>query len=252
MLIRHCRHTKMDLQLWDEMDEADCLTQINLVRLSRSMKAIREFSEQGPCYCGVSWGKDSVVVAHLCRLVNPKIPLIHLRPTNHNPDCDLVRDEYFAKFRGQEYHEHIVDYGDIHTRNLPDDEHDKLTDDIWYASIREVARKHGERYITGIRAAESGTRKMRCLIWNENTPNASAPIAWWTTQDVFSYLSQWSLPVHPAYACLGGGRWQRDNLRVAEIGDSRGRGMGRGDWELEYYGEELRRIQCQKSTENGT
>ena len=71
-----------------------------------------------------------------------------------------------------------------------------------------------------------------------------APISAWRESDVFSYLAKNKLPVHPAYAMLGGGRWPRHRLRVAEIGDTHGTGGGRREWEQEYYGDVLRRLQC--------
>jgi phosphoadenosine phosphosulfate reductase len=97
----------------------------------------------------------------------------------------------------------------------------------------------------GIRADESSGRRIRTLRWGLNSPNGSAPIAKWSTQDVFSYLAVNDLPVHPAYAMLGGGRWPRERLRVAEIGDSHGTGGGRREWEMEYYGDVLRRIEAE-------
>jgi phosphoadenosine phosphosulfate reductase len=41
---------------------------------------------------------------------------------------------------------------------------------------------------------------------------------------------------------LGGGRWDRNYIRVAEIGDIHGNGIGRTEWESEYYNDEIRRL----------
>jgi phosphoadenosine phosphosulfate reductase len=177
-------------------------------------------------------------------VIAPSVPLAHLRPTNHNPDCDAVRDDYFTRFPGQSYHEVLVDYGSLHAQHLPDSELDRETDRAWYAAIRDCEERFGPRHVLGIRADESGGRKMRCRVWGENSPNGCAPIAWWTTADVFAYLAHHDLPVHPAYAMFGGGRWPRERLRVAEIGDTHGRGGGRAEWEAEYYGDVLRRLQA--------
>lgn len=85
---------------------------------------------------------------------------------------------------------------------------------------------------------------MRCARWGISTERTCAPLAWWTAADVFAYLATHDLPVHPAYAMLGGGRWRRERLRVAEIGDTHGKGGGRLEWETEYYGDALRRLQA--------
>lgn len=248
-LIGSERHTPADRLIWADAADADIVHARSLFfheRIRRARDVLSSFARTG-CYAGVSWGKDSVVVAHLLRKVAPSVPLVHLRPTNHNPDCDDVRDTYFRDFPGQPYHEIDVDYSDI-DRNLSDEEVDALTDAKWYAAFRSAKKRFGLRHISGIRAAESGGRKVRMKIWGESSPNACAPIGWWSTQDVFSYLAAHDLPVHPAYACLGGGRWEREKIRVSEIGDTGGIGMGRRQWEQEYYGAELRRVQSSKRT----
>lgn len=242
MLIASARHTAADLALWGELEEADRSTPPP--DCERAVAAVRDFAAAGPCHCGVSWGKDSVVVAHLCRIADPAVPLVHLRPTNHNPDCDAVRDAYFAAFPGQLYSEVRIDYADLHARRLPHQDLDRETDRRWYAAIREGARPYRGRHILGIRADESAGRRMRQRVYGESSPHGCAPITRWSTADVFAYLAVHGLPVHPAYAMLGGGRWSRDRLRVAEIGDTRGTGGGRREWELFYYGDILRRLEA--------
>lgn len=235
MLISSPRHTPADIAMWTEHAEADhayaSLPTLGK-RVERSLSVLREFLAAGRSYAGASHGKDSTVLWHLLWRVGG-CDMIHLRPSNHNPDCDVVRDELLRRFP-QPYSEVPIDYGDLHEQGLPDHELDKLTDQQWYAAIRAAGEPYGHRHILGIRADESGGRKIRMLRWGESSPNACAPIGWWSTQDVFAYLALHDLPVHPAYACLGGGRWSRERLRVAEIGDTHGKGSGRAEWEREY------------------
>lgn len=250
MLIESPRHTKADKDLWQALENTDraygefvgregrrieCL----FVEASNALIAFRLMSTR--VYCGVSWGKDSVVVAYILRCVWPEVPLVHLRPTNHNPDSNAVRDEYFRRFPGQIYHEIPVDYGNLHA-DLAGEDLDKATDKIWNRAWSDCRKRFGERHISGVRAKESKTRAIRMGRWGINSKNASAPIGWWTAEDVFAYLAINNLPVHPVYGCLGGGRWERDRLRVAEIGDTHGTGGGRREWEQEYYGDVLRRL----------
>jgi phosphoadenosine phosphosulfate reductase len=254
MLIESDRYSKDDCAPWNELYKADLIHGERLKRsgkIERSLDAIARFLTVGdsPVHCAVSRGKDSVVVAHLCRRVSREITLTHLRPTNHNPDCDAVRDAYFESFPGQSYWEQPVDYEDLHPRNLSERELDRETDRRWYAAIKELESKAGERVIMGLRADESTGREMRCKTWGENTRKTSAPLAFWSTADVFGYLAVEGLPVHPAYACTGGGRWDRLRLRVAEIGDTHGTGGGRREWEKAYYGEFLRRLSARNRKE---
>lgn len=247
MLIPSHRHTSADLELWAELEEADHAHAYRLpLKIERALAAIRAFVATGPAYCGVSWGKDSVVVAHLCWLADRSIPLIHLRPTNHNPDCDAVRDNYLTKFPGQPYSEAAVNYGDLHARSLPAHELDRETDSRWYAAIQGCGKPFGGRHILGIRADESSGRKLRQMVHGESSPNGCAPITRWSAQDVFAYLASHDLPVHPAYAMLGGGRWPRERLRVAEIGDTHGTGSGRREWEQEYYVDIIRKLESKR------
>lgn len=244
MLIPSDRHTDADLELWAELEEADAIHAARpalAARSKQSIASICEFAEAGPCHAGTSWGKDSVVLCHLLWNASPDIPLMHLRPTNHNPDCDAVRDRYFAQFPGQSYTEVVVDYSGIDRVGLPDHEVDRLTDERWYAAIRDYEAVHYDRHLLGIRSDESFGRMIRTLRWGINTARTSAPLAHWRTADIYAYLALHNLPVHPAYAMLGGGRWPRERLRVAEIGDTHGKGSGRRDWEAEYYGDVLRR-----------
>lgn len=244
MLIVTHRHREADLALWRDLEEGDRVRNIEKL-VARSLDAISEFLKQGPCYCSVSWGKDSVTIADLVGRVDPSIPLVHLRPTNHNPDCDLVRDVYLGDHPEQAkvYHEYEVDYTKIDWLNLSEPERDKATDQEWYATIRRVEKELRPRHILGVRAEESRGRLIRCLRWGISSPNACAPLAFWKAADVFAYLAQRDLPVHPAYGYLGGGRWLRERIRVAEIGDTHGRQSGRGEWEQEYYGDWLHKIE---------
>lgn len=244
-LIPSDRPSRVDLALWSDLEKADRVHGARLLAGSKvgdALAALREFLSAGPAYVSVSWGKDSVVVAHLCREACPTAPLVHLRPTNHNPDCDAVRDHYLRHFPGQQYAEQPVDYGNLHAQGLPRGDLDRLTDSRWYAAIAKAQARYGGWHVSGVRAEESFGRRARCRRWGVSSPNSCAPLAWWTVADVFGYLAAHDLPVHPAYACLGGGRWEREQLRVAEIGDTRGTGLGRAEWEWEYYGDVLRRL----------
>lgn len=245
MLIVTNRHTKKDLELWKLYEEADSINSLLIdKKVQRSICSIKEFLSNGNCYFSTSWGKDSVTAIHIAYNIlgnDLKVWNIKVVP-NRNPYCDQVRDAFLLKYKVN-YFEIIADYSDIVYRNLTLSEYDKETDKIWYESIKRISEQAGTmRHCLGIRADESNVRLLRCLRWNNNSPNSCAPLAWWKAEDVFAYLYKYDLPVHPNYAMLGGGRWNRHKLRVAEIGDSHGRGIGRDEWEKEYYSDFLRKI----------
>lgn len=230
MLIPSERHRPEDLELWRELEEADLIHGERFLRsgkLKQSLQAIRDFVAASPCYAGVSWGKDSTVLFDLLQRAGVCIPIIWLTYGKAtNPECRLVRDAVLAISPNVDYRE--IDVG----------ESEEMRDDFSPA----VASTGASRYLSGIRADESGIRKISMRRLGLETANVCRPLGWWRLPDVFGYLAVRGLPVHPNYAMLGGGRWPREHLRTASIGGERGRENGRTDWEREYYGDILNRI----------
>ena len=242
MLIPSRRHTKEDLELWRDYAEMDAIN-ASRPQLQRkvveSLAVIREFTAQGRAYAGVSWGKDSVVIAHLLWRLKQDIHLWNLRVASvRNPYCDEVRDSFLSKFPFQTYSEKMVDYSTVPPREeIGFLEWEKGTYKIWDKAWVAVNQESGERYISGVRMEESSARTLRFYIHGFSSKNTCAPLSKWKTDEVFAYLALHDLPVHPNYAMLGGGRWKREQIRVAEIGDYKGTQFGRAEWEKEYYPE---------------
>lgn len=218
-------------------------------RFALALDAIEAFAAKGPCYVGVSWGKDSTVVAHLAwRLAverGVRLPLAWVRrePID-NPECYLVRDAFLARFPEVAEHEIRIDCA-----------YDPAHPECWWVAgdprrspdarpkqqgFARVAAMFGDRYVSGVRGAESGDRKKRMRSSGVATDRTCAPIGWWPTTDVFAYLRAYDLPVHPAYAMTMGGVYPRDRLRVGGIGSHHGRGHGRAEWEARYYPDVVR------------
>ncbi len=100
---------------------------------------------------------------------------------------------------------------------------------------KRATDRHGHRYVSGVRAEESGDRMRRMKRFGVASQNTCAPIGWWSGNKVFAYLWANDLPVHPAYAMTLGGRLDRRRIRVAAIGGEHGTGHGRAEWEQHYY-----------------
>jgi phosphoadenosine phosphosulfate reductase len=242
MLIKSSRHTEKDLKIWKEYEEMD---QLNIEKIKnkeeKAVECLKNFVNENDCYIGISWGKDSITIADLALRNNIDIELIHLFCIpSHNYECDKVRDVFLKLYPNVRYKEIIVDYNNVYLLNLPESIQDKETDKLWYKAFNNLNKKH----ISGVRQEESGLRKMRMKRWGLTTKNTCCPIGYWRNKDVFAYLKKYDLPVHPNYAMLGNGRYRRENIRVAEIGDIKGRNMGRGEWEQEYYSNELNRLKA--------
>lgn len=233
MLIASPRHTPEDLRVWTSVSRVDRAWGLRLDRkIDRAVEALRAFAAAGPCYAGVSWGKDSVTLAHLVASQGLSVPLVWLRwEPMSNPDCKLVRDAFLSAWR-VEYHEIVARYEWRERWVNVDDEHDR-------DGFRPARDRFGPRHVSGIRAEESRGRAIRCAVWGESSPNTCAPLARWTALDVFGYLARYELPIHPAYAMTMGGALDRLHLRVDCLGGDTGTGHGRREWEWTYYRDEM-------------
>jgi phosphoadenosine phosphosulfate reductase len=191
---------------------------------------------RGVVYVGISWGKDSVVVAHLVHRLKLDVPAIFF-PAGpvENPDCALVRDAFLARF-DLDYREHEV--SDL----VWTVDGSEIVHDGAQAAFARTARAQGSRYASGVRGEESRARALRMRHWGESSPHTCAPIGFWTLADVYGYLAKHDLPIHPAYACTWGGRYPREAIRVSTIGGVMYGHHGRRQWEASYYPETLRTV----------
>lgn len=237
------RHTDADLVLWAEHVEADkthLMSDGFFERCQRVKTEVKRYDRRHRrYYLATSWGKDSVVMLHFfwslwCR---PKV--IYVRQLdNENPESVRVRDAFLRRYDFPDYEEVAYSYRDADPSWFKDGRPDR-----WYQVLRRLQKEYGA-HVTGIRSDESARRKRRCCVFGTETIHTFAPLSWFTVRDVYAYMQLHNLPVHPNYAMLGGGRWPRDRVRVAAVGNVEGTGIGRREWEREYYGDVLRRLEA--------
>lgn len=239
MLIQSDRHTLKDLELWAEYERADLeADRDRLAKMEASaVECVLSFASAGPCYMSVSGGKDSSALWAIVHLANCGIEAWHLdtKPLA-DPYVKVVFNELQNRFP-MPFHvvENWCRWG--------------LDDNEWHATgtfesgMKEVCRRaKATRYICGVRADESGVRKLSCRYHGKTTRISCRPLAWWSTADVYSYAAIRGIPLHPNYAMFGGGRWHREKLRVAFLTLTHGNQFGRAEWENEYYGDVIRRM----------
>lgn len=238
-MISSSRHSPTDLTSWARFEDrvrAWSGTKVHAKRIQKAKAAVLSFTST-PCYAGVSWGKDSVCLAHLVVTMVPRIPLVWVRvEPDFNPDCLLVRDAFLAAYPATRYDEIVVERAGEYVA------HGTL-----HAGLRTAHARYGTRYLSGVRGAESSVRKRRVMGGLE-TKNTCAPIGHWGGNDVFAYLAARGLPVHPAYACTLNGLLDPERIRVGPLGGDRGSrpgdGWGRKEWEDRYYRRELTAIRA--------
>jgi phosphoadenosine phosphosulfate reductase len=239
MLLRTHRHRPEDLALWEELEKADLLWAQSAqfrTRLQEAEECLRDFvSKTDRGYAALSWGKDSTVLAHLVSRLAPTFPCIWVQVLPlANPDCVLVEQEFLRRFPLR--YERICVWAQPRERGW-------AATGTLEAGCQEAIRRYGPHTLLGLRGEESGARRRLQRLWGTTTKYFAYPLMYWTHREVFAYLAAHEVPVHPAYAMLGGGRWARERLRVASLDGQRGREYGRLLWEQEYYGDVWRRLQ---------
>lgn len=235
MLIITSRHTERDLAIWRRCEQEDDLHVRRLGRrldekIDRARDEMRAFIELDPSsgYVSISWGKDSLIVAWLLWQLEQAgiaFPACWIRVREwENPDCLLVRDAFLARFPLSAYGEVEVDAGPNRAGG---------TSKLGFA---EAAKRHGARYISGVRADESRVRRISIGHRGIATKNTCRPLGYWHVRDVFAVIHREQLPLHPAYGYTMGGAFDRLHLRTSSLGGWRGTEHGRGEWERIYYG----------------
>lgn len=227
-LIPSSKHTRADLDAWERFAET-CSLRIGSADYERRKDIARNAVTSAEVdYVSVSWGKDSVVLAHLFLTLRPRIPIVHISIDPWETDDtlevrDVMLDAYEADYR--EYHLWV---GGEDTTYSP-------------ALMFSLASKEiGPAYASGLRGDESLERARRLQYTGEVSRNVCTPLIRWDGFDVFAYAMEHGLPIHPSYAFLMGGTLSPERCRVAEMNiDGRGNGFGRDERTARYYGAEL-------------
>ncbi len=253
MIVHSDRWRPGDFEHWEamlEVDRANAKTDGYKRRISAARALIKDFcARHAPdeYYIGFSYGKDSLTVSHMFREIEPHTQIVSVQNVDwRNPDIPAVHEALSdIGFLTHDFECILYDYA--HADESFFDSKGRPVK--WRRELERLNREKGI-HITGIRSEESRKRKKRCQAFGAETKNSFAPLANLRAVDVFSYLYEHDLPIHPAYAMTDGGKWDKYRIRVSGIGHDEGDGMGRREWERMYYGDFLRRSNA-KRFENG-
>ena len=239
MLIDSVRITPADRSTWERLETYDRkLAAHARSKADAAVDAVRGFG--GEWYASVSWGKDSVVAAHIAALARPDCRVVWVRSKHFEmPECDRVRDAFLASHPRVRYEEIEVDMRNP-KRGEPGFDERHLDPN---ADHQDVLKENlTGRYVSGVRAEESNMRRMSLAHRGRVTKNTCRPIGYWDATDVFAYLHGEGLPVHSAYAMSYGGALDRRWIRVhplcsAPPARSAIHGRDMSQWEDDYYGD---------------
>lgn len=221
MLITMSTLTPADLQAWRGYQRYDqAIGSLMNREEQQAIQEIRSFHSTHPdCIVSVSWGKDSVAVAHLAWLADPRIPIVWVPAIRKDGRCYeaeatfQVRDAFLDSHPGAVYQERP---GHPRTPRRGEPGFDQYMHDESKPQDQLKEQIH-EPHITGVRADESAMRRMSIRSRGLSSTHTSRPIGRWSGEQVFAYLETRHLPVHPAYAASYGGTLDRRWLRVHSL-----------------------------------
>lgn len=186
---------------------------------SKVDKALALIASHDDYAVSVSWGKDSIVLLHLCATVYPNITALHGRYGNineHIADTDRVRDAMLMLLPDIDYHEiPIAGEWDMFERaggafGIPVTDAQKQAykwwvDNKWSAKSADALAKHGKNgSFVGMRQEESKARRMTIAKRGKDYTKANGdkmclPLAHWTGKDIWAYIFSHNLPYLTAY-----------------------------------------------------
>jgi phosphoadenosine phosphosulfate reductase len=234
-----------DWRVWLARAKTDSVwraTDVHRRRVDRARQALLDFVEGERGYIGISWGKDSTALLSLLVETECDWPLVHIviEPVQ-NPDCAPLRDAWFALYPALRER-----YYEVRVRCQPKPSTNRYDTNLAYkVGFATAARRFGKRYVSGIRAEESGIRKrvVRGLGLGDEDANTGRPLGYWKSEDVFARLLDY--PLHSVYPCTLGGAYDRGRVRCNNLWGLYAEEFGRREHEWRYYRDDIKRIEAQ-------
>lgn len=150
-------------------------------------------------YVSVSWGKDSIVLAHLALSVNPSITLVHWasEQERHIANFDQVRDDFLTRFGSGCRYIEVADAA--------------LMQGKLSINGRQWSRDNGfDGVLMGLTREESRARKMTLSKGDANNiytysdgMRRGCPLANWTVDDITAYVAANGLKMLDLYERYG-------------------------------------------------
>lgn len=165
-------------------------------RVDAALEVIQEALQIAPSYAAVSWGKDSVVMLHLCQQVKTDILAVN------------IADEY--QHLQDSYSQVELDYVERFKPNLQK----IISTDGKFKPVYKQLKNSTPMALVGCRAEESHPRKMAICKYGlihqyRDGRHRAFPLAWWKWQDVWAYICLHDLPYLKSYdAMISGDRSQ--------------------------------------------
>lgn len=162
-------------------------------KVERSLAVIKEALAIGPAYVAVSWGKDSVVMLHLCQQVQPDILAVFLGHSEQDliSNFSEVAELYCSKWS--------TNYLPIHLSREEELIYDPQKIRKTMASIKLPVAFVGVRAEESINRRRSLKRYGAIHQYKHTGKTRCFPLAYWGWEDVWGYICSNDLPYLSAY-----------------------------------------------------
>lgn len=162
-------------------------------RVAEALDVIREAWAIAPSCVSISWGKDSIVMLHLCQQIQPDIMAVNIGDELEDlqDNYSEVVDNYRAKFG--------FNYLQIF--------YDEALDGGFFKQIQRIYEQFPVNFI-GCRAEENKRRRTAISKYGKIHQYQSGtnkgkwrafPLAYWSWQDVWAYICLHDLPYLKSY-----------------------------------------------------
>lgn len=179
--------------------------------VARALALLREHMD-ATCFVAFSGGKDSAVVAHLCNIVRPGLPLLMADWGGEWLARDRERWQAFCAAQAWDLRVFSWDKWGAVAGASSTEAHQRAAHGSMFDQLQAHAREHGlDTVLMGLRSRESKGRAMaiarrgQVYDYRPGGPyrRAILPLAHWRDADVWAYMCAHELPVLESYARLG-------------------------------------------------
>jgi len=183
-------------------------------KVEQAKAVIQEALEISPAYVACSWGKDSLVMAHLAWLKNPTIQIVHIGAQYQDKLDNYLEVESDFQRRFPCLYSRV----DLDMRNA------KSTFDSIQSTLPPLA-------FVGLRAEEGKRRRASLsskgsIYQYKDGSYRACPLAWWAWKDVWAYIVLHDLKYLASYDHEA--NLEKHLSRTAvHVGRGRGASMGR-------------------------
>jgi len=161
-------------------------------KVEQASRIIEEALKIGPAYVACSWGKDSIVMLHIAQRIMPNIRVVHFSDARQDmlDNYSEVINEYTTRFP--------INYLDLQLGG------DRVPHNVARAKLWEEFAVA----IVGVRKEESNKRKIIIAQYGTIHQYTSGkqkgswrayPLAFFSWQDVWSYIVRFNLPYLKSY-----------------------------------------------------